>query len=125
MRLLFLNPTGQCGGAEAALLELLAGLRERCPGWQLSVVAASEGPLVDRARAQGVAVTVVPFPKRLAQVGEWAAGTSVWSRMRLAVSCLTASWGAFGYLRQLRRVVAEQAPDIVHSNGVKMHLFSS
>jgi glycosyltransferase involved in cell wall biosynthesis len=125
VRLLFLNPTGQCGGAEAALLELLAGLRERCPGWQLNVIAASEGPLIERARAHGVTVSVVPFPERLAQVGEWAAGTSVWSRVRLAAACLAAGWGAVSYSRRLRRVVAEQAPDIVQSNGVKMHLFSA
>lgn len=125
MRLLFLSPTGQYGGAEAALVELLAGLRERCPDWRLSLVAASEGPLVDRARALGVAATVVPFPARLARVGEWAAGTSARGRVRLAAACLAAAWDALGYMRRLRRVVAEQAPDIVQSNGVKMHLLSA
>ena len=125
MRLLFLSPTGQYGGAEAALVELLAGLRERCPDWRLSLVAASEGPLVDRARALGVAATVVPFPARLAGVGEWAAGTSARGRVRLAAACLAAAWDAFGYMRRLRRVVAEQAPDIVQSNGIKMHLLSA
>ena len=125
MKLLFLSPTGQYGGAEAALLELLAGLRERCPDWRLSVVAASEGPLVDRARALGVVTTVVPFPARLAQVGEWAARTSFRDRVRLAASCATAAWGALGYVLRLRRAVADHAPDIVQSNGVKMHLLSS
>jgi glycosyltransferase involved in cell wall biosynthesis len=125
VRLLFLSPTGQYGGAEAALVELLAGLRECCPDWRLSLVAASEGPLVDRARALGVAATVVPFPARLARVGEWAAGTSAWGRVRLAAACLAAAWDAYGYMRRLRRVVAEQAPDIVQSNGVKMHLLSA
>ena len=125
MRLLFLSPTGQYGGAEAALFELLAGLRERCPDWQLFVVAASEGPLVDRARALGVAVTVAPFPARLAQVGEWGAASSMTGRIGLAASCLAAAWGALAYARRLRRVCAEHAPDIVQSNGVKMHLLST
>ena len=31
VRILFLNPIGEIGGAEAALLELLAGLRESQP----------------------------------------------------------------------------------------------
>ena len=124
MKLLFLSPTGQYGGAEAALFELLAGLRERCPDWRLSVVAASEGSLVDRVRGLGVTATVVPFPARLAQVGEWAAGGSIWGRVRLAAACLTAAGGAIAYWRRLRRVVAEQAPDIVQSNGIKMHLLS-
>jgi len=125
VRLLFLSPTGQYGGAEAALFELLAGLRERCPEWRLSVVAASEGPLIERVRALGVIVTVLPFPARLARVGEWAAGTSGLRQLRLAAACLAAAWGALGYLRRLRRVVAEHAPDIVQSNGVKMHLLSA
>jgi glycosyltransferase involved in cell wall biosynthesis len=124
VRLLFLSPTGRYGGAEAALFELLAGLRERCPNWRLSVVAASEGPLVDRVRALGVTATVVPFPARLAQVGEWAAGASNWGWLRLAAACLGAAGGAIGYWWRLRRVVAAQAPDIVQSNGVKMHLLS-
>ena len=97
VRLLFLSPTGQHGGAEAALFELLAGLRERCPDWRLSVVAASDGPLIDRVRALGVIVTVLPFPARLARVGEWAAGTSGLRQLRLAAACLAAAWGALGY----------------------------
>jgi glycosyltransferase involved in cell wall biosynthesis len=125
VKLLFLSPTGQYGGAEAALFELLAGLRDRCPEWRLSVVAASEGPLVERARELGVAVTVAPFPPRLARVGEWAAGGSLAGRVRLLASCLAAAWAGLGYLRRLRHVVAEQAPDIVQSNGIKMHLLST
>jgi glycosyltransferase involved in cell wall biosynthesis len=76
-------------------------------------------------RALGVSITVVPFPPRLAQVGEWGAGTSLLGRVRLAAACLTAAWGALGYLRRLRRVVTQQKPDVVHSNGVKMHLLSA
>jgi glycosyltransferase involved in cell wall biosynthesis len=125
VKLLFLSPTGQYGGAEAVLFELLAGLRDRCPEWQLSVVAASEGPLVERARALGVAVIVAPFPPRLARVGEWASGESVAGRVRLLAACVAAAWTGFGYLRRLRHLVAEQAPDIVQSNGIKMHLLST
>jgi hypothetical protein len=67
---------------------------------------------------------VVPFPARLAEVGEWAAGASNWGWLRLAAACLGAAGGAIGYWWRLRRVVAEQAPDIVQSNGIKMHLLS-
>lgn len=125
MRLLFLSPTGQCGGAEAALVELLTGLRDLYPEWQLHVIAASEGVLVDRLRALGVAVTVLPFPPRLARVGEWGTGSSWWSRVRLLWTCLGAVGAAVGYVRRLRRVVASMGPDIVQSNGVKMHLLAT
>ncbi len=88
MRLLFLSPTGQFGGAEAALVELVTGLRDRYPDWQLSVVAASDGMLVDRLRTLGLAVTVLPFPPRFAKVGEWGAGSSWRARERLVRASL-------------------------------------
>jgi glycosyltransferase involved in cell wall biosynthesis len=123
--LLFLSPTGQYGGAEAALLETLAGLSEVYPDWRLSVVAASDGPFVDRARALGVDVAVLPFPARLAAVGEWGAGASLARRVTLAISCLIAAGVTLGYAWRLRRIVASRAPDIVQSNGVKMHLLAT
>jgi hypothetical protein len=46
--IVFLSPTGQTGGAEAALHELLAGLRESHPSWSLRLIVASHGPLVAR-----------------------------------------------------------------------------
>lgn len=125
MRLLFLSPTGQYGGAEAALVELLTGLRDCYPEWQLSVVAASEGGLVDRLRALGLSVMVLPFPPRFAKVGEWGTGPSFGSRVRLLWACLAAGAATIGYVRRLRRVAAAMAPDIVQSNGVKMHLLTT
>lgn len=125
MRLLFLSPTGRFGGAEAALVELLTGLRDIHPEWQLNVVAASEGVLVDRVRALGLAVMVLPFPPRIAKVGEWGAGSSWWSRVRLGWACLAAGGATFLYVLRLRRVAAALAPDIVQSNGVKMHLLAT
>ena len=54
--IVFLSPTGQTGGAEAALHELLAGLRESHPSWSLRLIVASDGPLVARVEALGVPV---------------------------------------------------------------------
>jgi glycosyltransferase involved in cell wall biosynthesis len=122
VRLLFLNPTGQFGGAEAALAELLAGLREAYPDWSLSVVAASDGPFVDRARALGASVAVVPFPSKLSVLGEWASAASVWARVSFLWACLLAVPATVGYVRRLRQAVTALAPDIVQSNGAKMHL---
>ena len=62
MKILFLNPTGRMGGAETALLEVITGLLEQRPSWRLGLIAASDGPLVARARALGVDVRVLPFP---------------------------------------------------------------
>ena len=125
MRVLFLNPTGRIGGAETALLEMLAGLREAQPRWSFELVVASEGPLVGRAAALGVAVHVLPFPRRLAAVGEWGRRRGVWPRLRLAASLARAVRPARAYARRLGLLLQERAPDVVHTNGLKMHLLGA
>jgi glycosyltransferase involved in cell wall biosynthesis len=123
--LLFLNPTGQIGGAEAALLEILAGLREQQPAWRLMLIVASNGPLVARARALGVDVTVLPFPAAFARLGEWGRREGFWSRLVLAAACVRAALPTRAYLRRLRHIVRALAPDVVHTNGLKMHLLGA
>ena len=91
----------------------------------MSVVAASDGPFVDRARALGVDVAVLPFPARLARWGNGGPGASMLRRVSLAGSCLIAAGATLGYAWRLRRVIASRAPDIVQSNGVKMHLLAT
>ena len=122
MKLLFLNPTGQIGGAEAALLEIVAGLREQQPSWTLMLIVATDGPLVTRARALGVEVVELPYPPALARLGEWGRRSGLWSRVVLAAACLRAAVPTRAYLRHLRKTMGELAPDVVHTNGLKMHL---
>jgi glycosyltransferase involved in cell wall biosynthesis len=125
VKILFLNPTGRMGGAEAALLEVMAGLIERRPSWRLGLIAASDGPLVARARRLGAEVRVVPFPAVLARLGEWSVREDRRSRLALATRCVKAAWPAWRYLARLRSVVQAFGPEIVHTNGLKMHLLGA
>ena len=59
MRIVYLDPSGQLGGAERSLLELLAGVRAAEPDWPLHLVVSADGPLVARAAALGVPVDLV------------------------------------------------------------------
>jgi glycosyltransferase involved in cell wall biosynthesis len=113
------------GGAEAALVEVISGLAQQRPSWRLGLIAASDGPLVARARAAGADVRVVPFPPALARLGEWSAREDGWPRLTLAIRCAGAAWPAQRYLARLRHAVRELAPDIVHTNGLKMHLLGA
>jgi glycosyltransferase involved in cell wall biosynthesis len=123
--IVFLSPTGQTGGAEAALHEVLAGLRESHPSWSLSLIVASDGPLVARVEALGVPVQVLPFPASLARLGDWSLRGSLWPRLVFMTRCAGVAWPALMYLRRLRRLLRSQSPDIVHTNGLKMHLLGA
>ena len=125
MRLVFLNPSAQLGGAEAALYELLSALRAAHPAWSLGLVVAAEGPLVERVRALGLPVTVLPFPASLARLGDWGLGRGLAARVRLLGALGAAAVPAAGYAWRLRRLVRRERPDVVHANGLKMHVLGA
>jgi glycosyltransferase involved in cell wall biosynthesis len=123
--ILFLSPTGQIGGAEAALHEMLAGLRDAHPSWSLHLVVASEGPLVERVRKLGVSVEVLAFPPALAALGDWGTGADLWSTLKLFARCAAAIAPAFSYWRRLGRLLRRRRPTVIHSNGLKMHVLAA
>jgi glycosyltransferase involved in cell wall biosynthesis len=106
------------------LLDMLASVREARPDWELSVIAASRGPLVAKASAYADAAAM-PFPNALARLGEWGTGGSIRTRLRLGAALLAASAPAVGYARRLQRRLRDIDPDIIHSNGLKMHLLGA
>ena len=125
MSIVFLSPTGQTGGAEAALHDLLAGLRESYPTWSLRLIVASDGPLVERVEALGVPVDVLPFPASVARLGDWGVGRGWWARVRFLMRCAATAPPAVGYLQRLRRLLRSNRPDVIHTNGLKMHLLGA
>ena len=125
MKILYLSPCGQLGGAEKSLLDTLASMRAAKPDWSLTLIASEDGPLVSQSRALGVATTIVPFPTGLTRIGDAGAGGTAGhqkSRLSLAVESLAASPGVLAYVRKLSRAISDFAPDVVHANGFKMHL---
>jgi glycosyltransferase involved in cell wall biosynthesis len=125
LRILFLNPVGVLGGAERALLDLLACLRRFDPALSLHLLAGTEGPLLDEARSLGVDSRLLPLPERLSALGDSGlrgqGARAVWSMARglAPVPGLLA-----GYLHALRREVRSLRPHVIHSNGIKTHLLS-
>jgi glycosyltransferase involved in cell wall biosynthesis len=122
VRVLFLNPGGQLGGAETSLLAILSSLRRAVPSWTLGVVAAGGGPLAAHAEALGVAAAVLPFPAALARFGEHGAGGG---RIRVGVQLGRAAASTAAYLAQLQRLIRRFRPDVIHSNGLKMHVLAA
>ena len=124
MKIVYLNPIGQLGGAERVLLDLLASLRAAEPSWTLKLIVASEGPLAERAFALGVPTTVLPFPPSIARLGDYGAGARPGLQLRqliLLSRLLLATMATASYVGKLSRLLAEMAPDVLHTNGFKMH----
>jgi glycosyltransferase involved in cell wall biosynthesis len=100
----------------------VASLRAAEPAWRLTVVAAEEGPLLERARSLGADARALPFPRALAGLGD--AGAPAGGR-GLRTAMLRAAPGSVLYLARLRRLLRTLAPDVVHTNGFKMHLLGA
>ena len=117
MVLVYLSTSGHMGGAETALLALLHALAGQEPQWTIVLLLGQDGPLAAEAVRLGLQVRLVPMPPALARVG---AGTRVtdMAHPRGARALLD----LLRHRRQLLHVLRAYQPDVVHSNGLKMHM---
>lgn len=128
MKILFLNPAGLIGGAERALIDVIASLRAARPDWPLRLIAAATGDLTDAVRALGAEVAVVEFPRSLAAVGDAGVGGPEAGYRRtlgLAGRLAAAAPAVALYRQRLSSAIAAAAPDLVHTNGFKMHVLGA
>ena len=126
LRILFLSTSGQLGGAERSLFDVVASVRQARPEWPVHLLVPAEGPLANAARGIGVSVEVLEFPPRLARLGDSPVrGGGGARRLRLLAELAAAVPAAAVYLRRLRRLVARIQPAVVHTNGFKMHALAA
>lgn len=126
MHVVHLVSSGQLGGTEASLLEIIESLRRAHPDWAFRVVAPEDGPLVRRLAASGVPVDVLAFPPALAQVGEAGRVASFPGRLRLGVDLLRAAADVWRYRARLKSQLVEHgAIDVVHAHGFKMQVLAA
>nr|WP_227026887.1 glycosyltransferase family 4 protein [Corallococcus soli] len=122
---MFLNPVGILGGAERALLDLLACLRTLEPSLSPHLLVGTEGPLVEAARALGVETRALPLPPELSALGDSGLrGQGLAGGLRFVRDSAPAALLLARYGVALRRAVREAAPDLLHSNGIKTHLLT-
>ena len=128
MRLSFLSVSDELGGSEVVLLDMIAGLRRLRPAWRMHAILPGRGPLLDRAEQAGADCTVLPMPKALAALGEFAASNA--SSPTVAKAMLAATLAMVGpalpwYVRRLKRVIRAQRADVLHTNGLKAHILGA
>ena len=128
MRILFLNPGGTIGGAERALLDAIAGLRALNRGWSFALITAAPGHLIDEVKELGASAEVIPFPTAFAAAGDAGvggpAGDSI-ALWRLMARLWATSPAIAMYSKKLARAISDAAPDLVHTNGFKMHVLGA
>lgn len=128
MRVLFLNPSGHLGGAEMILLDVMASLRAAVPDWDLRLISAGPGALTECAEKLGVDTQVVEFPEAVARLGDAGAGGPAGDHVgkaSLLARMFSAAPEVAGYARRLRRAVRFVSPDVIHTNGFKMHVLGA
>lgn len=121
MKVVYLNPSAQMGGAEWSLVNLLSGLREQ-PDFNGYVVVPEAGPLTARCEQLGIQTEILPFPEVLAGLGDSGDSRAVHSRAGTLYNLLRSVRPVFGYTERLRRLLRRERPDAIHTNGLKMHL---
>lgn len=120
MRVAYLNPCGQLGGAETSLREMLASVRQAAPSFELLLILGEDGPMAEEARSLGVQVVLLPFPPVLAKLGDARMGP-----VATLAQIARAAGATVAYKARLTRILRSMRPDIIHSNGFKMHLLAA
>ena len=72
-------------------------------------------------RQAGASAVILPMPPGLARLGESAA-CGVAGR---GAALLRAAGAVTAYERRLRTLLRELAPDVIHTNGFKMHVLAA
>lgn len=111
VRVLFVNPGTEVGGAEQSLLLLLSGLRGR--GVQPTVVLFGRGQFHDRLQALGISTVLLPVAGLLRRASRYR--TTAWKVPALLALGVPAAIQLALLSRRLRA-------DILHTNGFKGHL---
>jgi glycosyltransferase involved in cell wall biosynthesis len=119
LKIVYLNPSGQIGGAERSLLDFMASLRAAEPRIALELIAGAGGAFLDQAQALGVKAHALPYPRALARLGDGGGQSRLLGTLgRAALSAPAVAL----YTTRLRRALAAASPDLIHTNGFKMHV---
>ena len=106
------------------LLDLLTQLRQARPDWPIRLIIGNDGPLAADAARLGIDTITLPFPRDFARLGDAGLATpATW--LHFVRHAVRGSVTTLRYLQDLRHMISTFAPDVVHSNGIKMHLLGS
>src|SRR5262245_36896807 len=114
MRILFVNPVGQIGGAERVLIDAFASIRAADIGQEINLLLLDDGPPADEALKLSTKVNVLGVPESIGSLGDSAlksAGQSV-AKAHALFRALIAAPAMWRYVRGARQAVRQIAPDV-------------
>jgi glycosyltransferase involved in cell wall biosynthesis len=111
LRVVFLGHSAAPSGAELGLVDLAGALEDVVP----HVILAEDGPIVDRLRAKGISVEVLPLARRTRRLSR--------NSVRASLGLLPAAGAAAVYAVRLARRLRELQPDLVEANTLKALLY--
>jgi glycosyltransferase involved in cell wall biosynthesis len=120
VKIAYLNPGGTVGGAEMVLLDVLAMLRSSLSEVRPIVLLGDDGPLRAQIEALDVPCEVLPLPAGVARLGDAGGG-----RLKLLVRGGASAAAALAYGVRLKRRLRSLRPDLIQTNGMKMHLLGA
>ena len=127
MKILYLNPSSQLGGAERNLIDVIGAVRQQDPSIEITVlITAPDGLLMAELISLEVEIIVLELPRKIARFGD----SGLKDRSKISslfefVSNISAGGELIQYWWYLRRKIIEINPDLIHSNGLKTHLLVS
>lgn len=113
IRVVYVGHVAQLSGGEIALTRLLNALDEV----DAHVIVAENGPLVERLRASGASVEVLPMPDRTRDLRK--------DRVRPGRLPVMAVIDTAAYTFRLARRLRAIRPDLVHTNTLKAGIYGS
>jgi glycosyltransferase involved in cell wall biosynthesis len=113
LRVAYIGHVAQLSGGEIALMRLIDALDEV----DAHVILAEPGPLVERLRAAGVSVEVLPMRERTRNLRK--------DRVRPRALPITALIDTTTYTFRLARRLRSMRPDLVHTNTLKAGIYGS
>lgn len=127
MKIVYVSPVGVLGGAEQCLLHVMESVQEENPKAELHLIVSSEGPLLERAKEDGIRTHLIDMPHSMAELGDSILHRrkSVRTVIGLAGRAASVLPPTSKYLVKLRNLLRRLRPDVIHSNGLKAHLLTA
>ncbi|HEY6224636.1 MAG TPA: glycosyltransferase family 4 protein [Gemmatimonadales bacterium] len=113
MKVLFVNPGRELGGAEQSLLLLLDALRRHSV--DCIVATFGDGPFSAALLERHIPVTYVSVPDAVRATSRYSRPAGHFTTLGLAARSLPTVW-------ELARIARAAKSDLIHTNGIKAHL---